>query len=179
MWHDIETEFEIYSEYPHQIRNKITKEICKEWTNSSGYQVVKINDRLAYKHRLIAETFIPCTSGPYIDHIDHDKSNNRVENLRWCSAKQNSNNRSNQERVSELPATAVPALSYNLYILKDLYYDPETDTFYRDNGIDYNKIRKNKRKRFYETDAYGRQFTLYHGQFRKQHGFTNQRDDEL
>lgn len=41
-------------------------------------------------HRLVAEAFIPNPDGlRCIDHIDCDKTNNRVDNLRWCTHAEN------------------------------------------------------------------------------------------
>jgi hypothetical protein len=43
-----------------------------------------------YVHRLVAETLIENPEGHNeIDHIDRDKSNNAVSNLKWCSRKEN------------------------------------------------------------------------------------------
>lgn len=44
-------------------------------------------------HRLVAMAFIPNQDGlPEIDHIDGNPENNRADNLRWVTHKQNCNN---------------------------------------------------------------------------------------
>ena len=47
-------------------------------------------------HRLLAETFIPNDNPNYkiIDHIDRNRLNNSIDNLRWVNAEINANNSS-------------------------------------------------------------------------------------
>ena len=49
-----------------------------------GKNVVK------FVHRLVAEAFIPNPNNlPTVNHIDEDKTNNRVDNLEWMSIQKN------------------------------------------------------------------------------------------
>jgi hypothetical protein len=61
-----------------------------EWIGTHGYLCVSINDKCKLLHRLLAKAFIPNPDNkPFVDHIDHDRLNNNLENLRWSSMAEN------------------------------------------------------------------------------------------
>lgn len=46
--------------------------------------------KVLYVHRIIAETFLENDSNRNtVDHIDENKKNNKLNNLQWCSHKEN------------------------------------------------------------------------------------------
>ena len=80
----------------------------KTFPNSYGYLKITLSKNNKGKkylvHRLVAEAFIPNPNNlPCIDHINTIKTDNRVENLRWCSYKENSNNPLTREHNKNRP----------------------------------------------------------------------------
>lgn len=99
-WKDIHDYEGLYqgSNYGRIKSLKFGKEtIMKCSKGAQGYIQVTLrkngNRKRPYVHQLIAQTFIPNPEGkPCVDHINGNKTDNRVENLRWCTHKENNNN---------------------------------------------------------------------------------------
>lgn len=67
--------------------------IRKMIMEKNGYLRIALKNKKHFVHRLVAEAFIPNPENkPFIDHINTIRSDNRVENLRWVTKKENNNN---------------------------------------------------------------------------------------
>lgn len=77
------------------IYSHITNKYLKPKVSKNGYLRVTLyhNNRRyeKYIHRIMMETFCPIIYGDRdeVNHIDSDKTNNKLENLEWCNRHEN------------------------------------------------------------------------------------------
>lgn len=58
--------------------------------NNRGYYSVGIKRKTHMVHRLVAKAFIPNPDNKaFVNHIDGNKLNNRMDNLEWCTVQEN------------------------------------------------------------------------------------------
>src|SRR5574344_1553652 len=93
--------FVTIAEYPNysinefgEVKSIYVSKKLKPRTAGRGYYCYQLRNengvKNEYIHRLVAKTFIPNPENlPQVDHIDGDKSNNHVSNLRWVSVYDN------------------------------------------------------------------------------------------
>ena len=91
------------------VRNDNNGKVLKPSVTASGYYYTnlthrgktsgKVVQRKYYSHRLLAECHLPNPDSlPSVDHINRQKLDNRICNLRWCSASDQIRNQDNSNR---------------------------------------------------------------------------------
>ena len=154
----VDEDYEIFTEYPFDIRKKSNKRIVKEGLMNNGYIRVNLNKVGYLKHRIIATHFIP-NDLPLIktevDHINHDRSDYHLENLRWVTPKENLQNKSSYNNFDYefidyedvVDDDLVEVRDYGRHQFEDYYYSSDNNEFYFDTGVNLRKLHINFDKR--------------------------------
>lgn len=119
--------------------------------SNNGYKMVVLYDKngkhKTYSvHKLVAKAFIP---NPHkfktINHLDENRSNNRVENLEWCTQK-------NNVRYSQTKTV----LASNIKTGEKRYYSALSDV--EKDGFDISNVAKICRKEYGRKSSKGWRF---------------------
>ena len=185
----VNPDYEICTVFPHPIRKASNHRIIKEYIETTGYLRLNLSEivngrrvqRKYHKHKLIAIQFIENPDDlEIVDHINRNRLDNRIENLRWTSASGNARNITSHggiayEYVDQIPEEAVVVHDYGVHSFQDYYYVPEENSFYFFNGLQYRRLRVNERRNgtlhVYMQDTEGRSVCVFLAKFRRLYGF--------
>jgi hypothetical protein len=139
--------YDIQTTYPHLIRKRSNNRIITVLPHNDGYLQCKLDGRLCLQHRIILEQFVPNPDNlPCCDHGNHIRTDNRLENLRWCSLSNNSRNKTSHRGVqyaydTELPDGAIVVENHVQHHYTNYYYNNGVFWFYT--GESYRRLHVN------------------------------------
>lgn len=143
----IDNDYDIWSEYPYPLRRKGSVRVVTESISPAGYVRCTIKGKQYMKHRVIAQQFIENDDPAHkiqVDHINHNRADNRVVNLRWTTPSENNKNRGGYKQpftfIDELPETAEPLDAYNGHEIDGLFIDQSARKLYLFNGVKYREL---------------------------------------
>lgn len=84
------SDYRVYVSNKGHFKNEFKQELPVK-INKSGYCKIETNCGYKFAHRLVMLTWkpIPDAENLTVDHLDHNKRNNSLENLEWVSKEEN------------------------------------------------------------------------------------------
>ena len=170
-------DYEILSVYPFTIRRKDNHHEVAEHIDKEGYPRVALNKKHYKKHRLIAQQFIHNDDPVHktqVDHINRDRADYHLENLRWCTQNQNQMNKLSNRQITytyltSIPDDALKVTDYNEHTFEDYYYYENKFYFY--NGLDYRLLHVNEPRKGGKyvnmMNTNGQRTRIYFSKFKK------------
>ena len=148
----VDNDYEIFNEYPYQIRKISSKRIISEHHNEDGYLRCTMNGKHYRKHRVIAIQWIANDSPEtktFIDHINHVRDDNHINNIRWVTQSENERNKTSYKNVKatylyELPDNCIPVEIYRGIIFENYFYCKDNGKCYYDNGVFVRELMTHK-----------------------------------
>lgn len=106
--------------------------VLKQYENTCGYLLVSIpidgRWTMKYVHWLAAQTFIENNGNlPEANHKDCDRKNNNVDNLEWCTHKENIAYRDKCGHTAKNNAPKLPVFAINLATLEASQFPSQSE----------------------------------------------------
>jgi hypothetical protein len=124
------------------------EKILKGFIQNTGYLTVVLDNKKYSIHRLVAEAFIPkAKNKDYVNHKDGNKLNNNLDNLEWCTLKENiqhafktglMNNAIEQLKIKKIRAKTIEQYDLNGTYIDSYKGSVEAQQYLNSKGIAVN-----------------------------------------
>ena len=155
--------------------------------NKKGYVKVDLsqnhNSLKKYVHQLVMQYFGPPMpdNKTEVDHTNHIRDDNRIENLRWVTPSENHKNKAAYKGVDvdyikydDSPADLITVDHYGEHEFNDVYYSVEQNKFYFDTGVNFRILNVNMSGRGYAyvsaRNVNNERISIYFNKFKREYG---------
>lgn len=136
-----------------------TNKMLKQGSHWDGYRFVILyknkNKKYMSVHRLVSNAFIPNPDNlPLVNHLDENPSNNRADNLEWCTALYNNTYSNVGSRASKTLSKKVYGYDNNGNLIFEYYGTREAERQLKELGVSSRGISNSCKKENYTSGGY-------------------------